>query len=77
MCKGLYKHIEINHKKFRADKCLSDIIIALNKGGIETVAHCCGHYEHWGNIVLSDGRELIIAPSFECGRAFDLVQRGF
>jgi hypothetical protein len=44
---------------------------ALNDAGIETIASCCGHGKRPGNIVLKDGRELIIAPDFEAGRMID------
>ena len=42
------------------DWCIHHIVAALNAGGIETVACCCGHGEKDGRIDLSDGRVLII-----------------
>jgi hypothetical protein len=42
------------------DWCIHQIVAALNAGGIETVASCCGHGKIDGNIILADGRMLII-----------------
>lgn len=53
------------------DSCIANLIIALNEGGIQTVASCCGHGNRPGNIALADGRELVIAPNYEAGRAID------
>jgi len=53
------------------DPCLKKIIKALNDGGIKTKASCCGHGRRPGNIVLEDGRELIICRNFETARIVD------
>lgn len=53
------------------DPCLYSLIKALNIYGIRTVASCCGHGRRPGNIVLEDGRELIIAPNFDAARQID------
>lgn len=42
------------------DWCIHHIIAALNAGGVETVACCCGHGERDGLIDLADGRVLIL-----------------
>jgi hypothetical protein len=42
------------------DACLADLIQALNNVGIETVTCCCGHGKSDGEIILADGRRLII-----------------
>ena len=42
------------------DYCIHHIIAALNAGGIRTVASCCGHGDMAGNIVLEDGRVLLV-----------------
>lgn len=42
------------------DPCIASLVAALNYGGIETVASCCGHGQRPGNIVLADGRFLTI-----------------
>ena len=53
------------------DPCLVSIIKALNEGGIKTVASCCGHGRRPGNIVLANGRELVICRDFETSRIVD------
>ena len=52
----------INGKVECIDHCIHKIVAALNAGGVETVACCCGHGKVKGNIVLSDGRVMIILP---------------
>jgi hypothetical protein len=42
------------------DWCIHQIVAALNAGGVETVASCCGHGKRPGQINLADGRVLII-----------------
>lgn len=42
------------------DWCIHQIVSALNAGGIETVASCCGHGKVNGRIDLADGRVLEI-----------------
>jgi hypothetical protein len=58
-------------KAVGVDSCIASVVKALNAAGISTIASCCGHGKCPGNIVLGDGRELIIAPEFETGRAVD------
>lgn len=53
------------------DPEIVDLVTALNKGGIPTVASCSGHGVNWGNIALRDGRELFIAPDFDAARNFE------
>ena len=55
-------------KVVNIDKCIYSIVKALNDNGITTIASCCGHENIPGNIMLSDGRELIISPDFETSR---------
>lgn len=50
------------------DPEIVDLVAALNDAGIGTVASCSGHGEKPGNIALADGRELIIASSYEEAR---------
>jgi hypothetical protein len=45
------------------DRCLADIVEALNAASIYTVTSCCGHGHEPSSIVLADGRELIINVS--------------
>lgn len=42
------------------DWCIHQIVAALNAGGIETTASCCGHGKMAGRIDLKDGRVLMI-----------------
>lgn len=46
------------------DRCLTDIVSALQSGGIDMVSSCCGHGGGAGEIMLADGRKLfVILPS--------------
>jgi len=42
------------------DGCIHKIVAALNAGGVETTASCCGHGNLHGRIDLWDGRVLAI-----------------
>jgi len=42
------------------DFCIADIIEALQKGNINMRGSCCGHGKGNGEIILQDGRVLII-----------------
>lgn len=53
------------------DFCIASLVKALNAGGVQTIASCCGHGKRPGNIALADGRELIIAADYEMGRLVD------
>jgi len=53
------------------DPCIEKIIKALNDGKVETVASCCGHGRRPGNIILRDGRELVICRNYEIARIVD------
>ncbi len=53
------------------DECIKPLVKALNECGMETMASCCGHGNTNGNIVLRDGREIIIAPDFEAARKIE------
>lgn len=55
------------------DPCLLPLVKALNDAGIRTVASCCGHGHRPGNIALADGRELVIARSFDEAREIDRI----
>lgn len=50
------------------DPCIAPLVKALNDAGIRTVASCCGHGQRPGNVMLADGRELIIARDFKVAR---------
>ena len=49
----------------RIDFCIHKIVAALNAGGIQTTASCCGHGEIKGNSILEDGRTLIIQKTLK------------
>ena len=53
------------------DPCISELVHVLNVGGVQTVASCCGHGKRPGSIALADGRELVIAESYEQARQID------
>lgn len=55
-------------KLVAVDECIFPIVKALNDGGVPTEGSCCGHGEQFGSIILSDGRELIIAPDSKTAR---------
>jgi hypothetical protein len=55
--------LPINGKVRCIDWCIHHIVAALNAGGVETLACCCGHGEQDGVITLADGRELRIAKA--------------
>lgn len=42
------------------DRCIANLVKALNGAGIYTAGCCCGHGKGDGSIILHDGRELII-----------------
>jgi hypothetical protein len=73
MCIDRFDPIKIGDKIQAIDACIAPIVRALNENGIPTVASCCGHFNRWGSIILADGCELIIAPDYESGRAFDKI----
>lgn len=58
------------------DPEIVDLVTALNNNGLRTIASCSGHGEQFGNIVLADGRELLIAPNFDAARAAELQIAG-
>ena len=50
------------------DWCLGPLVQTLNQAGMRTVASCCGHGQRPPAIMLEDGREVIIARSYEEAR---------
>ena len=60
---GTYKHqipMPIRGRRQDIDLCIADIVAALNAANIITTASCCGHGKMTGNILLEDGRKIII-----------------
>ncbi|MBC8435259.1 hypothetical protein H8D91_02030 [archaeon] len=54
-------------KNAQVDACISSLVSALQKGGIDMRGSCCGHGEGLGEIHLQDGRMLLIVSSAEEG----------
>ena len=50
----------INGRVQCIDYCIHRIVAALNAGGVNTLASCCGHGRMKGLISLEDGRDLVI-----------------
>lgn len=51
------------HDEFKIkpiDRCIAPIVSALVEGGVDTAASCCGHGKGPGNILLHDGRALLV-----------------
>jgi hypothetical protein len=48
-------------REFGIDACIAPIVAALQAGGIDMRASCCGHGAGPGRIDLADGRVLRIA----------------
>lgn len=65
------KAIFIDNRIIDVDSCIADLVDALNKCGLKTVASCCGHGKQPGTILLKDGREVRIFSSWEDGRKVD------
>lgn len=63
--------LTIRGKVRNIDNCIEPLVRALNENGFSTDASCCGHGHRPGNIMLSDGRELIIARNHKEGRLID------
>lgn len=42
------------------DRCIAPLVRALQDGGIDMLGSCCGHGHSPGQIVLADGRRLVI-----------------
>lgn len=82
MCEwGTYKTIMLcKPKEFSkrieipVDACIADIIQALNNMNIETVASCCGHFKGLGEIVLGDGRTLLIMDKGSGIKSLELMK---
>ena len=45
------------------DKCIALLVEALQKAGIDMRHSCCGHGKGPGDIILQDGRVLIITDN--------------
>lgn len=54
----------IGGQTVEVDAEIAPLVAALNAGGFETVASCCGHGFRPATVALADGREIIIARDF-------------
>lgn len=50
-------------KAVLVDRCIAGIVQALNSAGIRTLGSCCGHGKSSGEILLEDGRRIIVEES--------------
>lgn len=79
MCKwGTDTMIEISGQPKAIDSCIATIVGALNKGGIATTGStgsCCGHGKNHGDILLADGRALVIRDAKEYLREIGVMNR--
>ena len=48
------------------DACIALIVKSLQEGGIDMRSSCCGHGNGKGEIVLNDGRTLVIEEANPC-----------
>lgn len=81
MCKshgGTYKGnlpVKLAHPKSNGkqeahvDACIQPLVQAINDAGFQTLNCCCGHGFLPTDIILEDGREVIIARDFGEARA--------
>jgi hypothetical protein len=70
----------INGKVAGIDASIAPLVDAVNAAGFRTIASCSGHGYRPGSIALADGRELVIARSYEearlIGRIFPIGANG-
>lgn len=63
----------IGGRVVEVDEEIAPIVKALNEAGVPTRASCSGHGYRPGNIMLSDGREIIIARDYDEARRIDAL----
>lgn len=63
----------INGQSVEIDIEIAPIVRALNEAGIPTRASCSGHGHRPANIMLADGREIVIARNWAEGRQIDAL----
>jgi hypothetical protein len=61
--------LPLNGRVRNIDHCIHRLVSALNAGGCETVACCCGHGKMPGRIDLEDGRVLVIMTPAQADEA--------
>jgi hypothetical protein len=65
---GTYHHtvaLPLAGRVRHIDTCIHKLVAALEAGGCEPAASCCGHGSQVGSVLLRDGRELLIFPNQE------------
>ncbi len=65
---GSYKcqvPMPIKGRRQDIDLCIAGIVAALNAANITTEGSCCGHGKMDGNILLTDGRGILIKKTWE------------
>lgn len=50
------------------DRCIAPLVATLNAAGVYTANCCCGHGKRRGEIILHDGRVLIISKPNDQGQ---------
>lgn len=65
--------LTINGRTVEVDVEIAPIVAALNAAGVPTRASCSGHGYRPGDIMLADGREIIIARDFEEARRINAL----
>ena len=63
-------------KKVHLDECIADLVLALNEGGVHTIASCCGHGHPPGEILLKDGRTLLIIEPGQTIEHIKMLKKG-
>lgn len=62
------RHDEDGKPTVWCDPEIADLVRALNGGGVATVASCSGHGHRPGNIMLADGRVLVVCKDADESR---------
>lgn len=62
------RHDEDGKPTVWCDPEIADLVRALNGGGVATVASCSGHGHRPGNIMLADGRVLVVCKDADEAR---------
>lgn len=65
---GTYEDVvalPLSSRVVRIDRCIHELVAAVESAGLVPVASCCGHGQQCGVITLSDGRTLLIVENRE------------
>lgn len=55
------ERVKTEHFDVEVDRCIANLVRALNTNGIRTATSCCGHGEHDGFIkVIENGEERLL-----------------